>query len=141
MSLDRCSLLPPRQATHLTCSTFLATPSVTEMPLSLAHNDGTPLKTDKATLTKTLESRQEVVLVDITLSTITATAIDGGIILHEIVLQHSKSTYATMAKDLLTKVCSSRGEQIHLVFDKHQSPSIKDAERNLRHLCTEVFAQ
>jgi hypothetical protein len=37
-----------------------------------------------------------------------------------------------MARDLLTKVCFSRGEQIHLVLDKYQTPSIKDAEQNLR---------
>ena len=34
---------------------------------SLAHNDDTPLKTDKATLTKALESTQSVVLTDATL--------------------------------------------------------------------------
>ena len=92
---------------------------VTEVALSLAHCDGTPLKTEKATPTKTLERRQEVVLVDASLPLITATVIDGGIIPHETVLQHSKSTYATMARDLLTKVCLSRGEQVHLVLDKY----------------------
>ena len=34
---------------------------ITEVPLSLAHTDGTLLKTDKATFTKTIESRQETV--------------------------------------------------------------------------------
>ena len=37
-----------------------------------------------------------------------------------------------MARDLLVKICSYCGEQVHLVLDKYQSPSIKDAERNLR---------
>ena len=106
---------------------------VTEVPLCLAHCDGTALKTEKASLTKALEKRQEVVLVDANLPPITATVIDGGIILHETVLRHSKSTYATMARDLLVKVCSNRGEQIHLVLDKYQTPSIKDAERCLHH--------
>ena len=109
---------------------------VTEVPLSLAHCNGTPLKTEKATPTKTIERRQEVVLVDASLPPITATVIDGGIILHETVLQHSKSTYATMARDLLAKVCLSRGEQVHLVLDKYQTLSIKDAERHLRHSTT-----
>ena len=50
---------------------------------------------------------------------ITATVIDGGNLLHETILHHSKSmTYGTMSKDLLTKVCSSRGEEVHLVLDK-----------------------
>ena len=97
---------------------------VTEVPLCLAHCDGTALKTEKASLTKALEKRQEVVLVDANLPPITATVIDGGIILHETVLRHSKSTYATMARDLLVKVCSNRGEQIHLVLDKYQTPCI-----------------
>ena len=105
---------------------------ITTVPLSLAHSDGTPLKTDKATLTKALESRQDVVFVDANLPTIKTTVIDGGILLHESVMQHSKSTYATMARDLLVKVCCHRVEQIHLLLDKYKSPSIKDVERKLR---------
>ena len=49
------------------------------------------------------------------------TVIDCGIFLHETVLQHSKSTCTVMARDRLLKVCSSRGEQIHLVLDKYLS--------------------
>ena len=105
---------------------------ITTVPLSLAHSDGTPLKTDKATLTKALESRQDVVFVDANLPPIKATIIDGGILLHESVMQHSKSTYATMARDMLVKVCCHRGDQIHLLLDKYKSPSIKDVERKLR---------
>ena len=101
------------------------------MPLFLAHSDGTPLKTDKATLTKSFESKQGIVLTDSSLPPIKAT-----IMLHETVLQHSKSTYGIMARDLLEKICSCCGEQVHLVLDKYQSPSIKDAERNLRYSST-----
>ena len=57
---------------------------------------------------------------------------DGGIMLHETIMRHSKSTYAIMARDLLVKICSYHGEQVHLVLDK-QSPSIKDTERNLHY--------
>ncbi len=106
---------------------------ITEVPLSLAHSDGIPLKTDKATLTKVLESRQDAVLTDSDIPPIKATVIDGGIMLHETVMKHSRSTYAMMARDLLRKICSCHGEQVHLVLDKYQSPSIKDAERNLRY--------
>lgn len=35
-----------------------------------------------------------------------------------------------MAADLLAKVCANQGEEIHLVLDKYQSPSIKDPERS-----------
>ena len=82
----------------------------TTVPLSLVHIDGTPLKTDKATLTKALESRQHVVFVDTNIPSIKATISDGGILLYESVMQHSKSTYAAMAGDMLVKVCSHRGE-------------------------------
>ena len=56
---------------------------ITTVPLSLAHSDGTPLKTGKSTLTKTLESRQDVVVVDVYLPPIKATISDGGILLYE----------------------------------------------------------
>ena len=46
---------------------------ITTVPLSLAHIDGTPLKTDKATLTNALESRQHVVFVDTNHPSIKAT--------------------------------------------------------------------
>jgi hypothetical protein len=105
---------------------------ITEVLLSLAHSDKTPQKTEIATLTKLLVGEQEVVVMYTSLPSITASVIDGGILLHKTGLQHSKSTYTTMATYLLTKMCSSRGEQIHLVLDKYQSPSIKDTERNLR---------
>ena len=82
---------------------------------------------------KTIRARK---FVDAILPSITATVIDGGIIHHETVLQHSKSTYATMARDLLAKVCLSRGEQVHLALNKYQTPSIKDVERYLRRSTT-----
>ena len=115
---------------------FLAIPSRKCLFLLPIYSDGIPLKTDKATLTKILESKQETVPTDSNILPIKATVIDGGIILHETVLKHSKSTYAMMARDLLVKICSCHGEQVHLVLDKYQSPSIKDAERNLRYSST-----
>ena len=105
---------------------------ITDVPLSLAHSDGTPNKTNKAALTKVLEETQDIVLTDITLPPVSASIVDGGGILHETLIRHSKSTYGTMARDLLVKVCSMRGEEIHLVLDKYVSPSIKDPERKLR---------
>ena len=104
---------------------------ITDVPLALAHSDGTPTKTCKATLTKVLESRQTLVLKD-NLPAIKAIVIDGGNILHEVVLQHSKSSYGAMARDLLVKISFCPGEEIHIVFDRYQSPSIKDTERKLR---------
>lgn len=65
----------------------------------------------------------------INLPTISASVIDGGIFLHEIVMQHS---LVNIARDLLTKVCASQEGQVQLVLEKYNSSSIKDCERNLR---------
>ena len=40
-----------------------------------------------------------------------------------------------MARDLLVRICSSYGEEIHLVLDKYRSPSIKDCERAICGTC------
>ena len=63
---------------------------ITTVPLFFAHSDGTPLQIDKAVLTKTLETKQNVIKT--ILPSIIATVIDGGIILHENILRHSKLT-------------------------------------------------
>ena len=110
---------------------YILTYPITEVPLALAHSDGTLTKTCKAALTKILESRQTLLFKD-NLPTIKATVIDSGNILHEIVLQHSKSSYGAMARDLLVKVSFYPGEEYHILFDKYQAPSIKDAEWKLR---------
>ena len=52
---------------------------ITTFPLPLAYSDGTPLKTGKAALTKTLETKQSVM--KNILPSIIATVIDGGTIL------------------------------------------------------------
>lgn len=126
-------ILALESKTNVTCDLqhILAFP-ITDVPLSLAHSDGTPNKTDKACLTKLLEGKQDTILTDISLPPVSASVVDGGCILHETLLRHSKSTYGTMARDLLVKVCSFRGEEIHLVLDKYVSPSIKDQERKSR---------
>ena len=112
---------------------------ITEVPQSLSHSDGTPLMTEKAALTKFVETKQNVVLSDISIPPMKAAVIDGGMILYETVLQHSKSTYATMAEDLLKKVCTTKANEIHLVSDKYQSRSIKDYERKARYKGSQSF--
>ena len=58
------------------------------------------------------------------------TIIDGMFFFH--LLYQPPSTFAGLADHLLRQVCKQRGTEIHLVFDKIISPSIKDAERNKR---------
>ena len=105
---------------------------VTELPLALAHSDGTPNNTDKSVLTKALEREQDQVINVINAPPVDALVIDGGLLLHETLVRHRTSTYACMARDLLVKACSLRGQELHIVFDKYEHPSIKDPER--RHL-------
>ena len=112
---------------------------ITDVPLSLAHADGTPLKTKKASLTKLLESKQTSVLTNINLPSISCSIIDGGLILYEVLVQHTTSSYVDIATGLLAQVCSLQGMEIHLLLDKYKSPSIKDNERNLRCRTEEVF--
>ena len=112
---------------------------ITDVPLSLAHADGTPLKTKKTSLTKLLESKQTSVLTNINLSSISCSIIDGGLILYKVLVQHTTSSYVDIATGLLARVCSLQGMEIHLLLDKYKSPSIKDNERKLRCRTKEVF--
>lgn len=79
-----------------------------------------------------LENYQNAVLDSTILPNIRVTVLDGGIILHETVLQHTRASYGTMVRDLLVKACSFHGEEVHIIFDQYKSPSIKDYERELR---------
>ena len=76
---------------------------ITDVPLSLAHADRTPLKTEKAPLTKLLESKQTSVLTNINLPSISCSVIDRGLILHEVFVQHTMSSYVDIATDRGTK--------------------------------------
>ena len=85
----------------------------TELPLSHAHSEA---KVDKEILTKTLKSRKKTVVTDLNLPPIKTTEI-VGIMVHETIVQHSKSTSGITAKDLLVKISSYQGEQVHLVLE------------------------
>ena len=74
-------------------------------PLSLAHADVTHLKTEKASLTKLLESKLISVLTNINLPSISCSIIDGGLILYEVLVQHTTSSYVDIATELLARVC------------------------------------
>ena len=111
---------------------------ITDVPLALAHADGIPLKTEKASLTKLLESKQTSVLTNINLPSISCSIIDGGLILYQVLVQQTTSSYVNIATELMARVCSLQGMEIHLLLDKYKSPSI-DNERKLRCRTEEVF--
>lgn len=99
---------------------------LTPVPLSMSHVDGTMMKTPKSKLLEELEKR----IASSPPSKIDVTIIDGMFFLH--LLYQPPSTFGGLADYLLRQVCKQKGTEIHLVFDKTISPSIKDAERNKR---------
>ena len=85
------------------------------MPLLIAHADGAPTKTDKANLTKILESKIDAASVEEYTSQ--SVLFDGGLILHKIVPHHTKSVYGTIVRDIMVKVCSAGETTVHLLLD------------------------
>ena len=63
---------------------------------------------------------------------------EGGLILYEVLVQHTTSSYVDIATELLARVCSLQGMEIHLLLDKYKSPSLEN-ERKLRCRPEEVF--
>ena len=99
---------------------------LTPTPLSLSHADGTMLKTQKSKLMEELESRifsEKPNHVDVT-------SIDAMFFLH--LWKDVPATFGTIARFLLIKAFAQKGKNIHLVFEKAVSPSIKDCERDSR---------
>ena len=105
---------------------------VTSYPLSLAHSDGGNLKTDKSALLEKLESWQTDPID--TLPEAYSTVYDGGLLIHSTLSQMNAGTsYASIAKTILSVVCSGRGsDEVHVCLDKYVVNSIKDSERQLR---------
>ena len=99
---------------------------LTPTPLSLSHADGTMLKTQKSKLMEELESRifsEKPNHVDVII-------IDAMFFLH--LWKDLPATFGTIARFLLIKAFAQKGNNIHLVFDKVVSPSVKDCECDSR---------
>ena len=98
---------------------------ITQFPLSMVHSDGTPMKTPK-----NLESMQDGFDEG---SSVDATLFDGGLLLHTYLsVAHSIPTYGSIARSVLSQVCSTAGQEIHVLFDTYVTDSIKGSERRLR---------
>lgn len=106
---------------------------ITKYPLSLAHCDGTHAKGDKSTLLRKLESFQEDIIAESDLPRNYVYVHDGGLVLHSVLSQtNAGASLASIARTILSTVCSGRGKEVHLCFDKYVENSIKDCERKLR---------
>ncbi|ESO88713.1 hypothetical protein LOTGIDRAFT_165497 [Lottia gigantea] len=106
---------------------------ITTYPLSLAHCDGTHVKTNKSVLLKKLESLQTEPVTESELPRNYVHVYDGGLLLHSILTQTNiGASYGSIARTILSAVCSGDANEAHVCLDKYVENSIKDSERRLR---------
>lgn len=85
------------------------------------------LKTDKSTLAKILKSEVkmiEPIQIDVEI-------IDGFYFLH-LTGSSMPQTFDKIAESVLIKLCSTNASEVHIIFDRYLSSSIKDSERQCR---------
>lgn len=102
---------------------------IINVPLCIAHADGSPTKTEKASLTKLLEKKYTSPDDQDKAKMVDATLFDGGLVLHEILAVHNTSTYGKIVQDIFVTICQAKGKSVHLLMDRYKTPSIKDVER------------
>ena len=118
------------QKSVLDLQRLLSYPTI-KYPLSLAHCDGSMVKTEKATLLNKLETMQTSCIHHMPRRH--SLVHDGGQLLHSILsLTNSGASYASIARRLLSAACSENASEIHVCLDKYISNSIKGCERQLR---------
>lgn len=105
------------------CLTFPLAP----MPPALFSPTGEMFKTPKSKFANILKSEIETVEP----TNINIEIIDGFHYLHQIG-NSMPQTFDKVAESILIKICSSSATEIHLIFDRYLSPSIKDNERQSR---------
>ncbi len=98
---------------------------LTPVPLSLAHVDGSVMKTDKSKLMKILEDR----ITSEPPQRIDATIIDGMFLIQT--MTALPSTFAEIAKVIISRL-SGLSSRVDFVCDTYRHPSIKDIERTSR---------
>jgi len=104
---------------------------ITSYPLSLAHNDGALLKTPKSALLNKLEELQTDILTEVSGSC--ARIYDGGLLIHSVLsVMNCGASYGSIARTILSTVCTGIGDEVHVCLDKYIENSIKDSERKLR---------
>lgn len=99
---------------------------LTPVPLSLAHVDGSPNKTDKAKLLHKLENEVHSTIPG---SPVDVTIVDGMFLLHT--LQNLPVTFGEVASLILRVLCSM-SVRVDMICDVYKNPSIKDIEHSRR---------
>lgn len=114
---------------HIFLYCQLLTFPLTPVPFSLCHLDGSIMKTNKAALTKLLESTVDSQGEPSDVGTL---LVDGFFLLHTIT--QLPQTFGQISKQIVQCLIGiNRGcQEIHLIFDTYVTPSIKDNEHVLR---------
>ncbi|XP_055836631.1 uncharacterized protein LOC129905221 isoform X1 [Episyrphus balteatus] len=99
---------------------------LTPVPQCFGHLDGSMIKTQKSVLLRHLEKST----ISIAPSNVDVILVDGFYLLHT--LGEVYASYAGIASQILKKICRMSAKEIHVVFDRIISPSIKDIERDRR---------
>ena len=102
-------------------------------PLSLAHCDGTHIKTNKSALLRKIESFQMEMTSEAELPISYAQVYNGGLLVHYILsLTTVGASYASIARTMLSLICSGKAQEVHACFDTYVENFIKDSERKQR---------
>ena len=99
---------------------------ITPVPLSMGHVDGTIAATPKSKFANHLEK----IATSINPTSIDVYIIDGMFFLRSV--KYFPSTFESIADYIIKKLCNFKAKRIDLVFDRYQSPSVKDVERTHR---------
>lgn len=103
----------------LDVSAILSYP-LTPVPMALCHIDGSSNKTNNVALYQILEQLAE----HTDPSEVDATIVEGFYMLRSLV--EAPATFGKISRLLLQRTIECRGDEIHLVFDQHIQPSIKE---------------
>ena len=99
---------------------------LTPTPLLFSHADGTMLKIQKSKLMEESESR----IFSEKLNHVSVIIIDAIFFLH--LWKDLPANFGTIARFLLIKVFTQKGNNIHLAYNKVVSPSVKDSKCHSR---------
>jgi len=97
------------------------------IPPALFNCSGDMLKTDKSALSKQLMSK----ITPANPGQVDIEIIDGFYYMYQIG-STLPQTFGKLAESILKKLCSKTAREVHIIFDRYLTPSIKDCERQNR---------
>lgn len=97
---------------------------ITPVPMSLCHLDGSICKTEKSALKSCFQLSDDLP------QQVNIRIIDGFYLLH--CIKEIPQNFKNISKKILQTITYNNVLEIHIIFDRYFSPSIKDYERSLR---------